>query len=184
MGIELVEYRPEMEQWYVYIFNEGFSGWDTSFQTKRSAHPGTAVKTFLARLDSLCVGLIDLVFREDEGEPSLMVDPLGVLPEYRRHGIGKKLVDTAATWALDNGYGRIYAVLQSGEPRLHKFYRNSGFRQIAFRLVISKEDQKLEVTPEEYNEKHLDWTIRHFAYYYMRPLAPQFAANQTWDILK
>lgn len=175
MGIEIVPYRPELEQWYVYVHNEGYAGWDTSYETKRKSRPEGVLETFLAHSDSLYVGLVDLVAHEGD---ALMIDPLGVLPEYRRHGIGKKLVDAACSWAIQNGYTRLYAILVSGEPRQHKFYRNNGFRPVAFLLSIEKDGNRLEVSPEEYNEKYLDWTIRHFAYHYMRPLTPNMARNQ------
>jgi GNAT superfamily N-acetyltransferase len=182
--IEIVDYTPELEQWYVFIHNEGFAGWDTSYAGKRSARPDNIEKTFLAKVDGLYVGLIDLVKRNLDGEEVLTIDPLGVLPDFRRHGIGKKLVDSACQWAIDNKFDRMLAVLVNGEPRQHKFYRNSGFRSIDFRLEISRGEERRGVSPDEYNQKYLDWKILHFTYHYMRPLAAHVARNPSWEIMK
>lgn len=182
--IEIIDYAPQLEQWYIYVYNEGYSGWDTSYGTKRTSRPEGILKTLLAKVDDIYVGLIDLVVREYEGTPGLMIEPLGVLPDFRRHGIGKKLVDAACQWAIENQYDRLFAVIPNGEPRQHKFYRNSGFSSIDFKLAIAKNEEVLFVTPEEYNQKFLNWKILNFTYHYMRPLAPHVARNPSWEIMK
>lgn len=60
------------------------------------------------------------------GTPSLYLEDIFVLPEWRGQGMGKQLLSYLARLALDRGWGRLeWAVLDWNEPSI-QFYRGLG----------------------------------------------------------
>ena len=57
-------------------------------------------------------------------ETSMMVGRIVVLPEYRRHGLGSRIVMEAERWAAELGYRKV--VLDSRVNKL-VFYENLGY---------------------------------------------------------
>ncbi len=76
----------------------------------------------LAYLEGEAVGVLRL--RELENLPTLKLERLAVLPDYRQQGIGSELVYTAIAYAQEQGYRQItlHAQVQTVE-----FYRRLGF---------------------------------------------------------
>ena len=79
-------------------------------------------------------------------KPTLYLEDLFVLPEYRGNGVGKALLTALAKIALQRGCGRMeWAVLDWNEPAI-QFYKNLGARPLndwtTFRLNTT-EIQKL-----------------------------------------
>ncbi|WP_017316252.1 GNAT family N-acetyltransferase [Mastigocladopsis repens] len=59
-------------------------------------------------------------------KPGIYLEDLFVLPEYRRHGIGKALLIKLAQIAVERGCGRLeWSVLDWNEPAI-AFYRRMG----------------------------------------------------------
>ena len=58
----------------------------------------------------------------DEGELLL----LGVVPDFRRRGIGKKLLDDFLGRAREQGVGRVHLEVREGNPAV-VLYRHAGF---------------------------------------------------------
>ncbi len=59
-------------------------------------------------------------------KPGIYLEDLFVLPEYRRQGIGKKLLTYIINLAKTNNYGRVeWSVLDWNEPAI-KFYEKMG----------------------------------------------------------
>ncbi len=54
-------------------------------------------------------------------EPVLQVHSPAVVPEYRRHGIGKCLVECAVTWAEELGIGHVATAASSGSREANRF---------------------------------------------------------------
>ena len=57
-SIEIIDYDPQYEEWYVFIENRGFAGFDSPW-TKSSpveSYPGDILKTYLARMENMIVG--------------------------------------------------------------------------------------------------------------------------------
>jgi GNAT superfamily N-acetyltransferase len=54
-------------------------------------------------------------------EPVLQVHSPAVVPEHRRHGVGKLLVECAVTWAEELGIGHIATAASSGSREANRF---------------------------------------------------------------
>lgn len=71
----------------------------------------------------------------------------GVLPEYRRYGIAKRLADTQETWTKEKGYQAIRFKTRNRHTAMLQFALNNGFYLIAvepreklaeYRIVLEK----------------------------------------------
>lgn len=58
------------------------------------------------------------------------VDNMGVIPEYRSQGVGKKLMDKSMEWGKENGFQKVYVCSYSGNVGAIKFYENCGCNKI------------------------------------------------------
>ena len=87
--------------------------------------------TFVAEADGKVVGLVTMVTAMAIGHPNgyTKINGLGVLPEYRKKGIGGMLLKRAEKSAIENGTG--YIGLASGFTReeAHAFYEHMGYRK-------------------------------------------------------
>jgi GNAT superfamily N-acetyltransferase len=54
-------------------------------------------------------------------EPVLQVHSPAVVPEFRRHGVGKCLVECAVTWAEELGIGHLATAASSGSREANRF---------------------------------------------------------------
>jgi GNAT superfamily N-acetyltransferase len=54
-------------------------------------------------------------------EPVLQVHTPAVVPEFRRHGVGKCLVECAVTWAEELGIGYVATAASSGSREANRF---------------------------------------------------------------
>jgi len=65
-------------------------------------------------------------FSTFKGVPGMYLEDLYVVPKFRRHGLGKLLLQRLAQIALARGYGRIeWSVLDWNEPAIG-FYKSLG----------------------------------------------------------
>ncbi len=55
---------------------------------------------------------------------------LGVKPEFRRHGLGRRLVETALTLANQSGYSKLILWTQFSMNAAQKLYESTGFVHI------------------------------------------------------
>jgi len=177
--IEIIEYEPQHEAWYVFIENRGFSGFDSPW-TKSSpveAYPDNILKTYLAKMEEMIVGLASLTewlsFRPEDNnmeEGAVELNSIGVLPEYRERGVGSKLLQAVKQWSQTQGYKRIYAFV-IGDVRwdLHRFYRRAGYKLAEQWLELEDtEGQTIDVRIEDYwrNPIYLKWKILDRSYIY------------------
>jgi GNAT superfamily N-acetyltransferase len=91
---------------------------------------------FLAIANDQAVGFAEVYYREDESNPlrvawrygdlqSLMVDE-----KYRKHGIGRLLVETSEKWAKDKGAAEMRLdIWEFDQGPLH-FYENIGYHTL------------------------------------------------------
>ncbi len=90
--------------------------------------------TFVAEADGKIVGLATAVKVLAIGHPGgyVKMNGIGVLPEYRHQGIGKKLMEHVEHFAIEQGAP--YIGLASGINRVeaHAFYENSGYQKTSF----------------------------------------------------
>ena len=54
-------------------------------------------------------------------EPVLQVHNPAVVPQHRRHGVGKALVECAVTWAEELGIGHVATATSSGSREANRF---------------------------------------------------------------
>jgi ribosomal protein S18 acetylase RimI-like enzyme len=82
--------------------------------------------TFLAFDATQCCGIIG-GFRRDGDPTTATIVSMWVAPESRRHGIGEKLIDTVAQWALQHGMTSLFLdVVETNTPAI-AFYEKCGF---------------------------------------------------------
>ncbi len=90
--------------------------------------------TFVAEADGKIVGLATAVKVLAIGHPGgyVKMNGIGVLPEYRHQGIGKKLLEYVERFAIEQGAP--YVGLASGINRVeaHEFYENSGYQKTSY----------------------------------------------------
>ena len=90
--------------------------------------------TFVAEEDGTIVGLVTTVTALAIGHPGgyTKVNGLGVLPAYRRRGIGRRLLERAEALAVENGTR--YVGLASGLSRedAHGFYAHLGYQKTSY----------------------------------------------------
>ena len=178
-SIEIIDYDPQYEEWYVFIENRGFAGFDSPW-TKSSpveSYPGDILKTYLARMENMIVGLASLTewlsFRPQDNnteEGAVELNSIGVLPEYRGRGVGSKLLEAVKQWSRDQGYRRIYAFV-IGDVRwdLHRFYRRAGYELVEQWLKLEDtQGQTIDVRIKDYwrNSDYLKHKIIDRGYIY------------------
>ncbi len=65
----------------------------------------------------------------------LLVDQLAVVPEYRRHGVGRALMDASEQVARDHGLPRIELSVRSHNEGAQAFYASVGYSPVQIRLA-------------------------------------------------
>ena len=58
------------------------------------------------------------------------IDNLGVTPEKKKQGIGKKILDTITDWAKREGFQKIYLNCYVENREALDFYRSNGYLEI------------------------------------------------------
>jgi GNAT superfamily N-acetyltransferase len=89
-------------------------------------------QTLLAELDGTPIGYAMYFFTYSSflARPTLYLEDIFVLPEYRGHGAGLALFQACARAALDNDCGRMdWQVLNWNEPSI-RFYERLGARHL------------------------------------------------------
>ena len=90
--------------------------------------------TFVAEADGKIAGLAAAVKVLAIGHPGgyVKMNGIGVLPAYRRQGIGKKLMEHVERFAVEQGAP--YVGLASGISRAeaHEFYGKCGYRKTSY----------------------------------------------------
>ena len=57
------------------------------------------------------------------------LDSLAIEPEYRGHGLGKKLMQAAIEYGKEHGYARFALLVALEKPRLKEYYSSLGFEE-------------------------------------------------------
>ena len=99
------------------------------------------VGLFVAEVEGQVAGFVHALVRDTPPWPVLVprrrafVDSLAVGREFRRHGIGRALMDQAHKWAIDKGAVDIELnVFEFNQPAL-AFYRALGYETSTRRMV-------------------------------------------------
>ncbi len=90
--------------------------------------------TFVAAADGKVVGLAAAVKVLAIGHPGgyVKMNGLGVLPEYRRRGIGRLLMDQVERWAVEQGAPYIGLASGTGRKEAHAFYEHLGYQKTSY----------------------------------------------------
>ena len=101
--------------------------------------------TFCAFKGDAVVGEIMLIPELNEGR--LIIDSFHVSRPFRRRGIGRRLVETAADYARGRGASALYASCCSAEETID-FYRAMGFRLSEHPIPSYAEDEPFDIQME------------------------------------
>lgn len=101
--------------------------------------------TFCAFDGETVVG--ELMLLPELNESRLVIDSLHVSREYRRHGIGRCLPETAADYAESCGADALYASCCSAEETI-RFYRATGFQPSAHPIPSCAEEEPFDIQME------------------------------------
>ncbi len=156
--IEVIEYEPCYEPWYVFIDNEGFRGFDSPYGKEGACHsyPDNILKTYLAVEDGLPVGFIDITgwisVPGYQGLPEAVeINTVAVLPPFRGRGVGSALLHHAEGWIRVKEYPKAYAyIIGDARPELHRFYIRRGYKLDALMVDYTIKGKKSSATWENY----------------------------------
>ena len=148
---------------YVEIFNACFNDYDDirrlsieDLKKTQEAPNYSSEGLLIAELDGVAVGMVDAYLDPLREEPKGFIQSLGVLPRFRRRGIGKELVRRAIESLRARRMKTANAWAQTDREGCIHLYRSFGFREIrAFSMMKSD----LASIPSELGEKK-DVTIR------------------------
>lgn len=100
----------------------------------REMEKNSDYRTYVAEADGKVVGLVAAVKVLAVGHPGgyIKMNGIGVLPEYRRRGIGKMLMDRVEKMAVETGAPYIGLASGLGRTEAHAFYRSLGYRETSF----------------------------------------------------
>jgi GNAT superfamily N-acetyltransferase len=170
-GPTVEPYGPALEPWYVFLHNEGYRGFDAPEGARLLAYPDPPpLRTFLVRDGALYAGFLDLA-RGCREDGTLAVELMGVLPHYRRRGLGGLLLGAANECAREAGYRRLEAVVRSLDPRVHVFLARHGFEVGALGLEIRRPGgERACIAPGELAREPAGLEIMNLLYVYRRPV--------------
>ena len=101
--------------------------------------------TFCAFEGDAVVGEIMLI--PELNENRLIIDSFHVSREFRRRGIGRRMVETVADYARSRGASALYASCCSAEETI-AFYRAMGFRLSEHPISSCVEDEPFDIQME------------------------------------
>ena len=79
---------------------------------------------------------MDTDSEQETGPGEYYLDTLAVLPEYRRRGIGRALLEDGIKKGLAAGYDLITLVVDSDMPHLIRLYESVGFKKAEHRWIF------------------------------------------------
>jgi ribosomal protein S18 acetylase RimI-like enzyme len=98
--------------------------WNDAENDFNLALGGPSSAIFLAEVGTLLVGTVMTGFDGHRG----WIYYLGILPNHRKHGIAKQLMDAAAVWLGDRNCPKIELMVRSGNPAAD-FYKKNGWEK-------------------------------------------------------
>lgn len=129
------------EEAYVRVHNEGYSteAWYGSLEKVLKFEDFSELSydsTFLAEVNGIIVGLIDIKIRDKIGD----IENLVVLPEFREKGTGKALLEKAIEFLKDK-VEKIRAETPIQSKNAVKFYFKNGFEHITNAYLIESQNK-------------------------------------------
>lgn len=88
----------------------------------------------------------DLTITDDETESGeFYLDSLGVLPEYRSHGIGRKLIAAKMQQASEQGHKTFGLLVDFENPDAERLYASIGFKQVGVRPFFGHQMKHMQI---------------------------------------
>lgn len=93
-------------------------------------------RIFVADMEGKVVGFVTTVEALSINLPNgyIKINGLAVLPEYRRQGIGKMLMERVEKLAVERGVSLIELASGFQRTAAHEFYEHLGYQKTSFRL--------------------------------------------------
>ncbi len=88
---------------------------------------------FVATVDDEVVGWVHLELPETDKLKHTAKLTVGVLEEYRGHGIGDRLLTKGSSWASDRGFEKLYNSIPATNPAAIEFLESHGWEREATR---------------------------------------------------
>ena len=102
------------------------------------------IPQFLALEDNQVIGWCDIMPKETTGFEHVGVLGMGVLPDFRKKGIGKALLEITLAKAKENGIEKIeLEVFESNVPAIH-LYDTFGFQREGIKKCARKLDERYD----------------------------------------
>ena len=163
----LLRIRPYIkgtdDEAYLGIFNACFNDYDDirrlTIEDFRKTQEGPSYSLdglLIAEWNGIAVGMVDAYVDPLREEPKGFIQSLGVLPRFRRRGIGRELVRKAVESLKTRGMKAANAWAQTDRESCIRLYRSFGFQEIR---AFSMMEANLASVPSELGEKK-DVTIR------------------------
>ena len=116
--------------------------------------------------DDQSVGLCNVL--RQGGSQQWMIGNVAVLPEYRRRGIARKLVQACVDLAIERGAEQIMLDVVDGNVPAYELYKNMGFNHYAGQFIYEHKDETANLPttpiPTPYITrlaKFQDWPLRY-----------------------
>jgi GNAT superfamily N-acetyltransferase len=94
-------------------------------------------KLFVLRVDGRVAGMANALFTVStaEGRRVVLLEDVIVATRYRRHGLGRRLVEHITAWAAANDLPRITLLADKDNAPALAFYERLGFAHSAMRVL-------------------------------------------------
>jgi len=98
-----------------------------------------AAGMFIAELDGEPVGMVNAYVDKLREEKKGFIRMLGVVPEYRRRGIGRALAEKAVESLKERGIETVEATAVMGKPEAIRLWESMGFKNVRIFSLMKKD---------------------------------------------
>ena len=106
--------------------HKGESEKSMEYWEKKLSEDSTVI--FIAKQETLPIGMIKVGYYEKKNSPNIpYISSMGVLKEFQKIGVGKKLINACEKWARKNNSQKIRLYVLTSQTRATNFYTKQGF---------------------------------------------------------
>jgi (aminoalkyl)phosphonate N-acetyltransferase len=129
------DYEELMGLYNLFVGEDRYSKYDNDSFQKVLENPLNYI--FLAKDDDKIVGFITFSIRTvvRYPRPIAELDELFVLPEYRRHQVGYKLMDKVESTAKEMNCHRMFIESHYDHKAAHNFYEKLGYKNYGYHFI-------------------------------------------------
>ena len=132
MGIKIRNAKKEDLPEAAKVFHESFNAvgekWILDVAKTRLEQYFSPEMFWVAEKDSRIIGVLSSKVDNVLYHQELYIDVIAVLPEHQGSGVGKKLIDAAIEYAVNNGLGGIWLSASTELPSF-EWYKKLGLEQ-------------------------------------------------------